>query len=251
MSAPIHDFPIRDEILWQFGPTLDGRDVLEVGSGSGYTAWRVEKRARKFWAADCAEDTVRSLFKNRIIAVLLDFTGKMPHIKNFMTRFDVVYSLDMLECVPKGTGSQVFTNMFNSLRGYGELFVTFPNHEKFPNHYETIEQLCEEIIGCNNGEWQCRVFTVELNPWAQFFYKWGHDKPLDLWRRLRGGNPSTMNYDSTWAFQNRGGLEKVKWLIHGYWAVLMFVIKMAGPAFRARVTDRDIVGKQIVIRAWK
>lgn len=242
MTAPIHDFPIRDEILYQFGPQLDG-DVLEVGPGSGYTAWRTAQRAEEFLAVDYAKDTVCNLTRIGLHAIWQDFTKPIKPID--FGQFDVVYSLDMLECVPKGTGSQVFSNMFAALAPDGELFVTFPNHEKFPNYYEAMETLRVEL-----GWKKVDIFTVKLNPWAQVLYKWGHDKPLHLWRKLRKGKPSTMNYDSTWAFTHRSGLERIKWLIHGYWAILLFLIKLGGPAFEAKVPS-SIAGKQIVIRAWK
>ena len=37
-KAPLHDFPIRDEILYQYLPLARDMDVLEVGPGSGVTA---------------------------------------------------------------------------------------------------------------------------------------------------------------------------------------------------------------------
>jgi SAM-dependent methyltransferase len=242
MSAPIHDFPIRDEILWQFGPQLDGLSVLEVGPGGGHTAYQVEKRARTFCAVDCAMQTVSDLLRRSIPAIHADFT----HAHAVVSKFDVIYSLDMLECVPPGTGEMVFRNMWNALKPGGKIFVTFPNHAKFPNCYPDLVSLGNEFVNFFGGD----ISVVKLNPWAQFFYKWGHDKPLGMSRRLRGGKPCTMNYDSTWAFQHSSKLEKLKWLIHGYWAILMFLIKLGGPAFIEQ-KPTDILGKQILIRARK
>ncbi len=44
-AAPVHDFPIRDEILFQFTPPISGGKYLEIGAGSGYTAYCLARQA--------------------------------------------------------------------------------------------------------------------------------------------------------------------------------------------------------------
>src|SRR2546428_5928953 len=53
-KAPLHDFPIRDEILYQYLPLSPDMDVLEVGPGSGVTAFRVACRLRSLTLLDIA-----------------------------------------------------------------------------------------------------------------------------------------------------------------------------------------------------
>src|SRR6202158_613126 len=38
-KSPLNDFPIRDEILYQYLPFSRDMDVLEIGPGSGFTAY--------------------------------------------------------------------------------------------------------------------------------------------------------------------------------------------------------------------
>ena len=60
-DAPLHDFPIRDEILCQYLPLAAGADVLEVGPGSGFTAFRLARRVRRVTLLDVAPQTIDEL----------------------------------------------------------------------------------------------------------------------------------------------------------------------------------------------
>src|ERR1700687_3031539 len=53
-KAPLNDFPIRDEILYQYLPFSPDMDVLEIGPGSGFTAYRLARRARSLTLVDVA-----------------------------------------------------------------------------------------------------------------------------------------------------------------------------------------------------
>src|SRR5882762_2890297 len=69
-AAPVHDFPIRDEILFQFTPPISGGKYLEIGAGSGYTAYCLARQADHLTIADYAEVT------------LADLRGKLGAIPN-------------------------------------------------------------------------------------------------------------------------------------------------------------------------
>src|SRR5258708_36464084 len=60
-KAPLHDFPIRDEILYQYLPLSPDMDVLEVGPGSGVTAFRVARRLRSLTLLDIAAANIAHL----------------------------------------------------------------------------------------------------------------------------------------------------------------------------------------------
>jgi hypothetical protein len=242
-SAPIHDYPIRDEILWQFGPRLDGLDVLEIGPGSGYTAWKLAPRVEQMVVAD-----ISSLPRiDWVLSYQADFTK--PGAQRTLGKFDFIYSLDMLECVKIGEGAQVFENIRECLKSMGTALVTFPNHSKFPNKYENVNQLIYEMRVGGIDYNQFRITTVELRGWAQFWYKWGHDVPMGILRDLRKSE-SSMNYEQTWAFKKRNKLDKFKTIIHGYWSILNAIIKLGGPAYRQKQIKGEISGKQILIRIF-
>src|SRR4051794_2708100 len=42
-AAPVHDFPIRDMILYTFSGVAGPRKVLEIGPGSGITAFTLSR----------------------------------------------------------------------------------------------------------------------------------------------------------------------------------------------------------------
>ena len=54
LASPLHDFPIRDEILFQCMPPAPGSDVLEVGPGAGFTAFRLARRVGHITLVDVA-----------------------------------------------------------------------------------------------------------------------------------------------------------------------------------------------------
>ena len=242
MSAPIHDYPIRDEILWQFGPRLDGLEILEIGPGSGYTAWKLAPKVGQMAVAD-----ISNLRIDWALSYVADFTK--PGAQRTLGKFDFIYSLDMLECVKIGEGAQVFENIRECLKSMGTALITFPNHSKFPNNYPNLDQLIYEMRVGGIDYNQFRITTVELRGWAQFWYRWGHDVPMGILRDLRKSD-SGMNYDETWAFKKRNTLERFKPLIHGYWAILNGIIKLGGPAYRQKQIKGEILGKQILIRIF-
>ena len=49
-QAPLHDFPVRDEILFQYLPLQPEMDVAEVGLGTGFTScWLAATSALVHW----------------------------------------------------------------------------------------------------------------------------------------------------------------------------------------------------------
>ncbi len=46
-KSPLTDLPIRDELLFQYLPLSPSMDVLEVGPGTGFTAFRLARSLRR------------------------------------------------------------------------------------------------------------------------------------------------------------------------------------------------------------
>jgi 2-polyprenyl-3-methyl-5-hydroxy-6-metoxy-1,4-benzoquinol methylase len=257
-AAPVHDFPIRDEILFQFTPPVSGGQYLEIGAGSGYTSYCVARQADHLTIADYAEVTLADLRGKLGTIPNISFERadlSKPNLDQSLGKsFDFMYGLDMFEYVPDAQCG--LTNIASLLRPGGVMFMTFPN--QLPpigdgvTRYSTLDELESQLRVAGFSRWE--VFTVKQTSYAAAVYTVMHEWPLSLYRRLRGSGsredlPQT--YEETWAFKNRGKLQAIKPLIHSYWALLNIVLKLGGRVFRASAATQDLLGHQLVIRAWK
>lgn len=257
-DAPVHDLPIRDEILYQFVPPLPGFKVLEVGPGSGFTAYSLSRQVEHLTLVDYAETTLVDLrrklgAKNAIRFVRADLSR--PGLdERLRDSYDFVFGLDMFEYVSDAAcGVQ---NLAAVLRPGGVLLLTFPNYtpprgDGVTWFYERRE--LEEML-MRGGFTRCQILSVALRPFAQSVFTFMHEWPLKLYRRLRkrdddGKRPQT--YDGTWAFRNREVLERTKPVLHLYWTIVGALLRMWGDPFEVTLTDENILGCQLVILAWR
>lgn len=257
-KAPLHDFPIRDEILYQHWRPRRDSDVLEIGPGSGFTAFCLARHARTVTLVDVADEAVRDLQRRlrhceNVRCLRADVT--MP---DFLDRiegaaFDAAFALDVFEYVTDPAAC--LRHLAAALRPGGELFVTYPNVPPpegdgvtYFTHAGDLERL---LATAGFSQWT--VFCVRPRPWAAFVYRLLHEIPLRAYRRLRRdareGNPQT--YEATWAFQHRQRLEPYKLALHLLWLGLGSLMRLRGPIFIARPAADGILGRQVVIRAWK
>jgi len=257
-AAPVHDFPIRDEILFQFTPPISGGKYLEIGAGSGYTAYCLARQADQLTIADFAEVTLADL-RGKLGAIpnigFAQADLSKPNLAQELgNSFDFMYGLDMFEYVPDAQCG--LTNIASLLRPGGVMFMTFPN--QLPpkgdgvTRYSTLVELEAQLRAAGFSRWE--VFTVKQSAYASAVYTVMHEWPLFLYRRLRGSATNEdlpQTYEETWAFKNRGKLQALKPLIHSYWALLNLALKLGGPVFRASVATQNLLGNQLVIRAWK
>lgn len=257
-SAPVHDFPIRDEILFQFAPQISGGHCLEIGAGSGYTAYCLASQTERFTIADFAEVTLADLRAKLGTIPNISFARadlSQPGVEQVVgASFDFVYGLDMFEYVPDALCG--FKNIASVLKPGGVMFLTFPN--QLPpkgdgvTWFHTLRELETNLRQAGFAHWD--VLTVKQSAYASAVYTVMHEWPLFLYRRLRGSREQTdlpQTYEETWAFKNRGKLQTLKSLIHWYWAILHLVMKVGGRVFRASPATQDLLGHQLVIRAWK
>src|SRR5437660_489577 len=69
--APLHDFTLRDDILYQYLPLSPRMEVLEVGPGSGFTAFRLARQVRHLTLVEIAAE---------VLAVLRQQLRHLPNI---------------------------------------------------------------------------------------------------------------------------------------------------------------------------
>ncbi len=257
-AAPVHDFPIRDEILFQFAPPVSGGRWLEIGAGSGYTAYCLAGQVDHLTIADYAEVTLSDLRGKLGTVPNISFAKadlSQPNLESTVGRdFDFMYGLDMFEYVPDALCG--FKNIASVLKPGGAMFLTFPNQTPPKGDgvtwFPTLGELETNLRQAGFARWE--IFTVRQSAYASAVYTLLHEWPLFLYRRLRGSRKQEelpQTYEETWAFQNRGKLQALKPAIHFYWAFLNSVLKLSGHVFRKTAAAQDLLGQQLVIRAWK
>ncbi len=254
--APLHDFPIRDEILFQFLPLSEDDDVLDAGVGAGFTVFRLARQVHSVIALDVAPallETVRQqvgeLGSVTYACADLSVPGLRQHIGHTV---DAAYALDVFEYVPDV--ATCLQNFAGVLRPGGKLLITFPNVPPPAGDgvtwFADVRDLRRLLDNAGFGAYQ--IFTVVMRPWPTLVYRFLHEVPLRVMRKFRRNNgqrPQT--YENTWAFRSTGRLRKIKPLIHVYWLLLEVLMRTSGPVFRPNHRSEEIVGKQVVILASK
>lgn len=256
-KAPLHDFPIRDEILYQHLSLPAGSAVLEIGPGSGFTAFRLARWVHRITLLDVAEETIDELRRH------LHLLTNLTCVRDDITRpglldrigggFDAAFGLDVFEYVVDPAAC--LQNLAAVLRPGGELLLTYPNVPPpvgdGVTYFAGAEDLARLLAQAGFREW--RISAARIRPWARVIYRLLHEWPLGAYRRLRGGSrddrPQT--YESTWAFKHRQRLMRYKVPLHLIWLVLGWVMRLGGPVFTDEPVTGAILGQQLVIRAWR
>jgi SAM-dependent methyltransferase len=256
-KAPLHDFPIRDEILCQFLPLSPEMDVLEIGPGSGFTAFWLSRLAHTLTLVDVSVESLDALGKQfrhspnlRCICADATCPGLVAQLKQ---HFDVAFGLDVFEYFLDP--ANCLRNLAEVLRDRGELFLTYPNVAPplgdgvtYVSEYAELQQLLEQA-GFRSWE----IFAVRLRPYPAWVYRVLHEWPLRAYRRLRKRSrlARPLVYDATWAFQQRKKLSRFRSPLHLFWLVLGAVMRFGGDVFTREPATTKILGRQLVIRAWK
>ena len=257
-NAPIHDFPVRDEILYQYLPIAAEMNILEIGPGSGFTAYCLSPRVGQVTLMDVADEPIQDLKRKLEFLGNVRFTrgdaGGSDFARLQTSEFDLVFGLDVFEYVKDAR--TCLANLASVLRSGGQLFLTYPNSGTEigdgVNYFTRLENIEQLLTFAGFRCW--RVFAVRPTRYAALVYKLMHEWPLQLYRKLRRADVESLpqTYEATWAFRFGRKLERYKVLLHGYWAILAAILRLGGDLFVAEpVGSNDIVGKQLVIEAWK
>ncbi len=255
--APLHDFPIRDEILLSYFPLSGEMEMLEIGPGSGFTAFWLARQVRHVTLLDVAEETVGELREQLGKLDNLDFVrgdASQPGLANILTRrFDAIFGLDVFEYIVNPAYS--LKNLYSVLRPGGCLFLTFPNTPPPKGDgvtwFSTAEELEAMLGAAGFRRWE--IFAIRVPPYARRVYAVGHEWPLHLYRRMRKSNPAgrPQSYEATWAFQNRRRWSRYRGFLHFWWGALAGVMRMGGALFEIDNSEGSLLGRQLVVRAWR
>lgn len=253
-KAPVHDFPVRDEILYQYLPLSPDMDVLEVGPGSGFTAYRLSRRVRSLTLLDIARGTIERIRNSLRGLPNLSFVCAdvcAPDLSNRMGRcFDAAYGLEVFEYV--SDPQQALKNLGSVLRPKGVLLLNWPNYRpdqtKGVTYIQTRAELDDLVSQAGFASWE--VYALRLRPYAQMLFRELHERPLSLCRRWRGyPDPrSAQCFDQTWTHQNGGKIDPYRHFLHGAWTVLFAAIRLGGDCFeRTPIAAEGLNGNLLLL----
>jgi len=252
-SAPLHDLPMRDEIIFQYLPLTSDMSILEVGPGVGFTAFRLAPRVRHITLLDIASESISQLRKNltsvpNLTAVCADACA--PELAAVVGGpFDVVLSLDMFQFV--SDPQACLRNFASLLAPGGRLLLQWPNYPlqrtKAMTYIRSRRQLDEMVHGAGFEQWT--VNALRLRPFASVLYREFHERPLALYRRLRSntGVDAPQNFDQTWTFRRGQTLERRKWLLHLSWAGLVSAMRLGGDCFQCHPLTDGLDGNLLLL----
>ena len=254
-KAPLHDFPIRDEILYQYLPLSRDMDLLEIGPGSGVTAFRLARQVRSITLLDIAPGNVSSLRQSLGHARNLRFVcGDVcePGLAQRLGRaFDAAYAIEVFELLPDPR--TCLRNLAEVTRPGGHVLLQFPNYppdlSPGPTHFRTRRELGGLLEEAGFTAWN--VAAIRLRPYANLIYSYAHERPIRAYRhRRRGRNTERpLVYDESWAFQHGQRLEPFKYALHVAWTMLSGVMRLGGPAFAHAPLDDDILNRNLIVVA--
>jgi SAM-dependent methyltransferase len=254
-QAPLHDFPLRDGLLRQYAPlaTLADGDVLEIGPGSGYTAFWLALQVRSMTLIDVNSATTELL--RRQLAPLaghaqLEFDADDLCRPGWRARrrrqFDFIYALDVFEYLPNPVAA--LQNLASVLRG--ELMISFPNQAPPRGDGVTWFARRGDLENClAQAGLEAQIEVFQLNPWAERMYRYLHEWPLALLHWWRGSQGQPQHYDQCWAYRQALRQPPGKAWLHVGWSLLHAVLNWGGPWFHTRPAPMEILGRQVLVRA--
>jgi len=256
-EAPLHDFPIRDEVLAQYLPLSPTMDVLEVGPGSGMTAFRWARQTQSLTLLDVAPANIarlRAALKHLPNVRFLCADICKPELAaSCPGQFNAAYAIEVFELLPDPDAC--LKNLAIMLRPGGCLLLQFPNYlpPRTPGitYVGTRAELDRMLHEAGFTSWS--VSALRLRPFAEFLFDFLHERPLNLYRRwrARGSRDPVLVYDQSWAFHQQNRLEPYKHVLHTAWALLSSTMRLGGNCFTDTPLGNDIVNHNLLILATR
>jgi SAM-dependent methyltransferase len=256
-KAPLHDFPLRDEILFQFLPLSKDMDALEIGPGSGFTAFRLSRMVRHITLVDVASQTITEL--SRVLGHLPNVSYVRADVSQpglvaaLGATFDVIFALDVFEYIENP--ATCLTQLAALLRPGGRLFLSYPNvpppRGDGVNYFNSRAELDTLLAGCGFSRWE--ISALHLRGIPKAIYNTFHETPIQVFRKIRSNsrqeNPQT--YELTWAFRQKDKLDRYKLPLHLYWLTVGMLINSVGKPFFEEPISDSIRDRRLLIQAWK
>jgi SAM-dependent methyltransferase len=230
-------------------------DVLEIGPGSGFTAFRLVRQVRSLTLIDVAAANIDQLWgRLKGIPNIRFVHGDIcaPGLSHDMeNQFDAILGLEVFEYLPDpGT---CLKNLAAMLRPGGRLLLEFPNYPypKSPGItcFRRREELGHLLQAAGFRKWE--LYALRLRPHARFVFREFHERPLRLhrWLRNRNGKERAITFENTWAFKNQQRLQPYKCLLHCAWTVLLGATRIGGDCFERRLLGEEILKHDLLTLA--
>lgn len=252
--APLHDLPVRDEILFQYLPLSPAMDVLEVGPGTGFTSFRLSRAVNSITLLDIAEGAMKNLKQTLGSLPNAEFvcadiaSSDFSHIAP--ARFDAIFGLEVFQYIAEPLAW--LQGLSRLLKPGGTLLLAWPNYcfarTKGVNYIPTVEAMDAVLRETNLQEWE--LYTVRLHPYARVIFRMLHQAPVKLFRHLRGQpDPrSAQTFDSTWTHQHGASLARYRAAIHFIWMIESGMLRLGGDCFsRRRITEGSADGSLMLL----
>jgi SAM-dependent methyltransferase len=254
-KAPLHDLPIRDEILYQYLPPSADMNVLEIGPGTGFTAFRLARQVRRLTLLDISSATIAELQRSLRGIPNLSFACADVCSSEFLRscdgRFDAAFGLAVFEYV--ADPGACLRNLGAALRRGGHLLIQLPNYPppRGPGitYIRTRAELDRLVDAAGFESWG--VYELKLRPHAQFLFRVFHELPLQFYRRMRRRNhvERPQRFDDVWSFQNRRRLNTYRCLLHTAWMVLFVAMRLGGDCFECSCLGDEISSHNLLLLA--
>ena len=254
-KAPFHDLPIREDLIYQYLPRWEGMELMEIGPGSGFAAFRLAREGPRVTMVEYPsagverlEATLRHERNLRFVCADLSRPGLAEKAGR---NFDAVFGLAVFDLIPNP--AICLENLCSVLKPGGELMLQFPNYPPplAPGiiHFRTRKELDDLLRHAGFRSWN--VYGLALRPHAQLLYDWLHEAPLHVMHRVRryrkAGQATT--FENTWSFRQGRKLDKLKSLIHAAWALQFALIRLGGPCFQRELLGNDIFSRNLLLTA--
>jgi SAM-dependent methyltransferase len=256
LRLPVNTFSLRHELVKRVLPIGPADTVLDIGVGTGYSAFLIAERARELVGLDVAEPLVAFLSRLPASPHLRFVAGDACALDARFAEehgdyFDRIYALDVLEHV--ADAAAFFHSVASLLKPGGLALVTFPND---PTHgvsfFPTRAQLLDPVTRAGFRAERCDVVASPL--WARtvraVFVSW----PLCWHRRLRtlfrrsGIEPQ--KYDDTFSFAFNRRMPWYRVVINAYFEAVMALAKL-GPLFTFTPAPDIITGRRVLLLLTK
>lgn len=240
--------------------------VLEIGTGSGSSLFRLAPAVSAYHGVDIAQQPVERLRREvqrqgleNVDFFVRDFC-RPGAAATLPCQYDVVFSCDTLEHVEQP--GQFLENVHAAIKPGGRLLLTYPNEHPRRAHgitfFERRSELLELLVAAGFAVEQVQIDELQMTRRSNGLLSLGWELPRKLSKKAvelvigpTSASEAPQTFDETHFFALADRFERWAPLINAYcWAVLK-AMDMAGPVYRSSPAGETIWDQRILIQATR